>query len=383
MKKEIIISTIITIVSLAIAFAAGFFANQFINPPELELPILSQAQEIILENAYYDSPPAPALEYGMIHGMVGALGDPYAAFVEPPQHELNTNTFEGHFGGIGSQVTRSEDNQILLYPFPDGPAAEAGIHDGAVLLAVDGTPITSDIPLNDVVSMVRGEVGKKVFLTIKNPTDTTETEISVTREDFPIPSVVYRKLEQDPTVGLIDINIIAASTADEVKTGVQELQNDGVNSFILDLRGNTGGLLDAGIDIARLFLEDGEIISLQYKGDKPVVHQVRQTGELKDIPLVVLIDHNTASASEIISGALQVNQRAPLIGTSSFGKNTIQLVFTLEDSSSIHVTHGVWWLPGNEPGGPFVLSPDIPIDEADQTDVSYFKAALDYFQTQP
>ena len=379
MKKEIIISSVITILSLAISFTAGFFTNQLINPPELELPILSQAQSIITENAYFDTPAAPVLEYGMIHGMVGALGDPYASFVEPVQHELNTDTFEGHFGGIGSQVVKNEENIFILYPFPDGPAAKEGVEEGATLIAVDSTIITPEMSINDVVSIIRGKVGQRVALTIINPSETKETNILITREDFPIPSVLYHKLEEDPTVGLIDVNLIAASSADEIKTAVSALQNDGVTHFILDLRGNTGGLLDAGIEIARLFLENGEIIYQQYKGDEVIIHEIKTPGELSKIPLVVLIDHNTASASEIIAGALQVNNRTPLIGTHSYGKNTIQLVFTLDDGSSIHVTHGVWWLPGGTAGEAYVLQPDQLISDDAQTDSNYFNTALEYF----
>jgi len=379
MKKEIFISTFITLLSLAISFAAGFYTNQLLNPPELELPILSQARTILLNHAYYDPPVDPALEYGMIHGMVGAMEDPYAAFVEPPQHELNTNTFEGQFGGIGSQVTKSEDNLFILYPFDDSPAAEAGIESGAILRAVDGTPLTPDMSLDTVVSLVRGPIGEKVDLTVINPSSETEIVITVRRDSFTIPSVFWRKLEQNPEVGLIDVNLIASSTAEEITNALDEMQAENIKYYILDLRGNTGGLLDSGIDIARLFLKDGEIISLQYKGEETEKFEVKKAGPLTDLPLVVLIDHFTASASEIIAGALQVHDRAVLIGTPSYGKNTIQLVFTLDDNSSIHVTNGVWWLPGYNPGEAFLLQPDIPIEIDDGQDSSYFKPALEYF----
>jgi carboxyl-terminal processing protease len=372
--------TIITLLSLAVAFAAGFYTNQLLNPPELELPVLSQARNILLNHAYYDPPADPALEYGMIHGMVGAMEDPYASFVEPPQHELDTDTFNGQFGGIGSQVTKSEDNQFILYPFDDSPAAQAGIESGAILLAVDGARLTPDMSLDTVVSLVRGPIGDKVELTIINPSSGYETVISVKRDSFTIPSVFWRKLEQNPEVGLLDVNIIASSTADEITKAVTEMQAENIKYFILDLRGNTGGLLESGIDIARLFLEDGEIISIQYKGQNAKKYNVQKAGPLTNIPLVVLIDHFTASASEIIAGALHTHDRAVLIGTPSYGKNTIQLVFTLEDSSSIHVTNGVWWLPGYEAGEAFLLQPDIPIEiEEGGQDSSFFNPALEYF----
>ena len=165
-----------------------------------------------------------------------------------------------------ADVTKTEENQFILYPFDDSPAALAGIESGAILLAVDGSPLTPDMSLNTVVSMVRGPIGDKVELTIINPSTESETVVVVKRDSFNLPSVFWRKLEQNPEVGLIDVNIIASSTAEEITEAVNEMQAENVKYFILDLRGNTGGLLEAGIDIARLFLEDGEIISLQYKG---------------------------------------------------------------------------------------------------------------------
>ena len=125
MKRENIITAIVTFVSLLIAFGAGFLTHRIISPPELELPVLSAAQQIIQNHAYYPVPDETVLEYGMIHGMVGALNDPYAAFTEPVQHELTSATFEGHFGGIGSQVSYNEEGQIVLFPNAGSPARES------------------------------------------------------------------------------------------------------------------------------------------------------------------------------------------------------------------------------------------------------------------
>jgi carboxyl-terminal processing protease len=379
MNRENIITAIITFVSLLIAFGAGYLTHQLISPPELELPVLSQAKQIINNHAFYPVPDDTILEYGMIHGLVGALDDPYAGFTEPVQHELSTDKFEGHFGGIGSMVTINEEGLIVLYPNADSPAREAGLKDGDILVGVDDNVITTDTDIHEAVALVRGPVGQKVKITIQRPPEMEELSFEIKRAQIPLPSISSRPLDNYPQIGLIDINLIAASTADEIVSAVEYLQAQGVAHFILDLQGNGGGLLEAGIDISRLFLEDGEIMYQQYKGQDPTIFKVKQNGPLADLPIVVLIDQNSASASEIIAGALQVHGRAPLIGTPSFGKNTVQLVFTLSDESSIHVTSAVWWLPGQSADVDFQLIPDISAGEEEITYDAILQLAVDYF----
>lgn len=383
MKKEILISSIITIISLGIAFAAGFFTNQFINPPELELPVLSQVQKIIKTHAYYDLPNDPALEYGMIYGLVDALDDPYAAFVEPIQHELSQDSFRGEFGGIGSEVTVNENNQIILNPLPDSPALEAGVQAGDILIRVDGVEITPDIDIHTAVSMVRGPEGKNVTITIQRPPEMTELSFTIKRKIYQLPSVTWRAIEEHPEIGLIDINLIASSTSEEITKAVTDLQSQGVQFFILDLRGNGGGVLEGGIEIAKLFLEEDDVVLYQqYKGADQQVFKATANGVYAELPFVILIDGNSASASEIIAGAIQAHNRAPLIGSPSYGKNTIQLVFTLDDLSSIHVTAAVWWLEGGSPGAPFQLVPDVLSANENPTPEEILQLAVDYFLEQ-
>jgi carboxyl-terminal processing protease len=380
MKRENIITAIVTFVSLLIAFGAGFLTHRIISPPELELPILSAAKQIIQNHAYYPVPDDTTLEHGMIHGMVGVLDDPYAAFTEPVQHELSSDKFEGHFGGIGSQVTYDEAGRIVLYPNADSPAREAGLKDGDFLVRVEDAEITLETDIHEAVALIRGPVGNKVQITIQRPPEMDELTFEIKRTKIELPSISSRPLDQYPKIGLIDINIIAASTADEIVQAVEDLQAQGVEYFILDLQDNGGGLLDAGIEISRLFLEDGEIMYQQFKGQSPKVYRVKEKGALVEIPIAVLINQNSASASEIIAGALQVYDRAPLIGMPSFGKNTVQLVFTLEDQSSIHVTSAVWWLPDQSAEVDFQLIPDISAGEEGMSYDQILQLAIDYIE---
>jgi carboxyl-terminal processing protease len=215
--------------------------------------------------------------------------------------------------------------------------------------------------LNQVVGMVRGPVGESVTLVILRPPEMGKLTFEIKRQRFTLPSIAWRPLDQFPNIGLIDINLFAASTPEEVTTAIEELQTQGVEYFIIDLQGNGGGLLDSGIDLARLFLEDGEVLYQQYRGQDVETYKVTKAGPFTDLPVVILTDHNTASASEIFAGSLQFHQRAKLIGAPTFGKNTIQLIFTLEDDSSVHITSAVWWLPDSGPNEDFRLIPDVEI----------------------
>ena len=185
----------------------------------------------------------------------------------------------------------------------------------------------------------------------------------------------------DPDVGIIKVNLIAASTADEIEKAVDELQSLDAKFFVLDLRGNGGGLVDAGVSIARLFLAEGDVLQEQYRGKPLKTYSVQNTGLFSDIPIAVLVDANTASAAEIVAGALQAQGRADLIGQTTYGKDSIQLAFDLSDGSSLHVTAAKWWLPGlDQDFGENGLLPDVlvPLGETDLA----LSAAIDYFSKQ-
>jgi carboxyl-terminal processing protease len=173
--------------------------------------------------------------------------------------------------------------------------------------------------------------------------------------------------------------VVAASTPDEIQRAVEDLKQRGATAFVLDLRDNPGGLLDAGVNIARLFLKEGVVMQQQYRGQEVKTFEVEKPGPLADLPLAVLINKGSASAAEIAAGALQAHKRADLIGEPSYGKDSIQLVFTLQDGSSLHVTSAHWWVPGLQtPVGQNGLQPDILVDPAGSVAGSdpYLQAAI-------
>jgi carboxyl-terminal processing protease len=329
-------------------------------------------------------PVDPALEYGMIRGMLEVYDDPYTVFLEPQQHELMSQSLEGKFGGIGAEISMDEGGNWTMFPFPDNPAEKAGIQNGDRLLEIDDSMVTSEWTSAQIQEAIRGPIGEKVKLVIGKAPDFSPIEKTIRRAEIQLPSITWRLDVGSPWIGIITINLMAATTNDEILVAVEKLKTQKATHFILDLRDNPGGYLSAGIEIARLFMSEGVIMEQQYPNKEVQQFKVTQRGELADLPVVLLINRNSASASEIAAGAMQINGRAILVGEPSYGKDTIQLIFDLEDGSSIRVTAAKWWIPGIENSiEGFSLQPDIlVIQNEDKSTDDILKAALVYWQEQ-
>jgi len=349
----LILQVVIVILSIAI----GYFGHRFILQYEGDLGLLIQARDIVLDNTILDLPEDPALEYGMIRGMLQSLDDPYTYFVEPAEHEVESDQLTGNFGGVGVRLERDTESNWRLYPLPDSPALAAGIKDSDRLTAVDDLAITSATDETTLMAAIRGQEGDKVKLTVLRKGE--ELTFTIKRQSVPLPSVSWNLLPEAPYIGMLQVNRIADSTAGEIQEGIEDLTAQGAGGFILDLRDNGGGLVDAAVDIARLFLEDGVILHQQFKDQDEEIFSVEEPGPYTDIFLVLLINSNTASSAEIVAGALKAQQRAVVIGAPTHGKTTIQYIFDLQDGSSVHVTSGEWWIPGVS----FPLQPDELISD--------------------
>lgn len=373
--------TIFLLISLAAsAFAAGYFTNDFIElqtggtlvRDEQEFDLFWEAWGHIERSFIGEMPSAQAMTYGAIRGVLGQLDDPYTVFIEPPAREEERQSLQGTFGGIGATLSRPEEGgPILLEPIAGNPAELAGILSGDVLLKIDGVEITAEMTVQQVADMIRGEKGTTVTLTVLHPGSQTPVEISVERADILIPSVAYRLLQEDETIGYIQLTRFSGESSSEIETAVQALAEQGAEKFVLDLRGNGGGLLDAAVAVADHFLAEGQILSQQSRNEADNRQYTADSATLiaGDLPLVILIDGGTASASEIVAGALQDLERATLIGNShSFGKGSVQLVFDLSDGSSVHVTSARWYTPNGRQLDQQGLQPDILV-EVTQEDI--------------
>ena len=364
--------TVFMLVILAVsAFAAGYLTRELVNGrgdsslahADQELSTFYEAWRLIDENFLGALPEARDVTYGAIRGSLATLNDPYTVFIEPAAREVERERLQGKFGGIGAYIVRSEETgEVILETIPGNPAEIAGIVTGDVLLAVDGTPVTTATTVPELIDRVKGEKGTAVVLTVRHPGATDSVDISVIRDDILLPSVAYRLMEQNGTIGYIQLSRFSGESSQEVGAAIQDLQSQGATHLILDLRQNGGGLRDAAVEVVDHFLEDGPVLYLESQKDGERVFNATAGSVAPTEPLVVLIDGGTASASEIVAGALQDRDRAVLIGSRTFGKGSVQLVFDLSDGSSVHVTSARWLTPNRNQIDRSGLEPDIAVE---------------------
>jgi carboxyl-terminal processing protease len=379
--RQSFLFTLLVGLVITAAFLTGYWTCDRMDSPN-QFSILQEAHSLLTTYGLATPPAGRALEYGMIRGMLQAYGDPFTSFSEPALAELQSNQLQGNFGGIGANLGRDAEGFHILFPFPDGPAARAGITDGDRILFVDDIQIVPETAVEEIQAAIRGTVGTEVILTLARAPAYLPIKIPVVRAEYATPSVIRYQEPRQPLLGVIKVNMITATTPDEIQAAADELFDRGVTHLALDLRDNFGGFLIEGVEISRLFLQKGVIIVEEHKDQAVINHEVNEPGPLSDIPMVVLINQNTASAAEIIAGAIQANGRAPLIGTPSYGKDKLQVVFQLQDQSRLVITSGRWWIPGKElPRDQQGLQPDFLVDPAiGDPDPSLEKAIEIFFQ---
>lgn len=340
--------------------------------------LLQDADGLMQTHFLYDIPPESDRVHGAISGLVASYKDPYTFFVEPQKAEVDADGLAGKFGGIGAELSQdAAGNFVISRLYRDNPALKAGLQEGDILIAVDGKTL-SGLDMNAVLALVRGDVGSSVKLTIRR--DQIEKDYSIIRAEVLIPSAFWRLLDQDKRIGYIQLTRFTDRAPDEVRQAIDELQSQGAQALILDLRDNGGGLVDSSVQIAGEFLNGGMILNEESRGHTPQVFNAPTGGHALEIPLAVLINKNTASASEIVGGALQDRSRAKLIGERSYGKGSVQLILPLKDGSSIHVTTAQWFTPNHHPLEGKGLTPDIEVEPSTDND-AILSAAIDYIDS--
>jgi len=353
-------------------FATATVLNRHLNPMAEEtdaFQLFWEAWGLVERDFFGHLPDETQLTYGAIRGSLATLNDPYTIFVEPQPREMERDALRGHFGGIGAYVTQDEEGRFLLDPIDEGqPAAVAGILTGDVLLAIDRQPVTPEMTVEDVVVTIRGPVGEEVTLTVLHPGETTPVDVTVMRAIIELPSAIWRILDQEPTIGYIQLTRFTERSSAEVETAIKELTATGADRLVLDLRHNGGGLLQSAIQVLGHFLDNDVVLNEQRAGQEERSIRASRGGIATETPLVVLVDGGTASASEIVAGALQDLERAPLVGQKTFGKGSVQLIYDLSDGSSLHVTSARWYTPSHQPLDGQGLEPTFVVahDESDQ-----------------
>lgn len=313
---------------------------------------------------------------GAIEGMVHALDDPYSVYLDKEDFTKLSEMTEGSFGGIGIVFGKRGDDYVVISALADHPGALAGIKSGDIILAVDGAE-TAKMNMTDVADKIRGKQGTEVVLRLRTK-DGEEKDVKVVRKDIKAPSVGGQLLP-NTKIGYIRITVFNEATGEDFKKTYEKLQAEGMEATILDLRGNPGGILDDGVAVAGMLVPKGPIVSLVYKnGDKYV-----ENSSLEQVkyPLAVLVDHGTASAAEIVAGAVKDTKAGKLFGVKTFGKGSVQGVYRIDNDTAVKITTARYYTPSGVSIHNVGIEPDVKIELPDNavTDVQ-LKAAQDYLK---
>ncbi len=318
------------------------------------------------------------MTYGAISGMVNALGDTgHSVFLTPSMVKQEENFAEGHFQGIGAEVQMKDGHVVIVAPLDGSPAQRAGLRPGEIIMKVDGADIAG-LPLDQVVKRISGPVGTKVTLTILNPHNATLRQVTVTRATITIHNVTWQQL---PGTQLADVRIAAFSrgVTDDLQQVLKTIHRQHLQGIVLDLRDDPGGLLYEAIGVASQFLSSGNVLLEKNAQGEETPVPVKPGAIAPDIPMVVLVNGGTASAAEIVAGALQDAHRATILGETTFGTGTVLQEFPLSDGSNLLLAVEEWltpdghtiWHKGITPNRlvslPLDITPLFPLAERDMT----------------
>ncbi len=333
-----------------------------------ELDLFSKVLQLIRED-YVEDVKEKEVLFGAIRGMLSTL-DPHSIFLPPDVYrELKIDT-EGRFGGVGLEITLKDNLLTVVTPIEGSPAARAGIHEGDRILRIDGVP-TKELELGEAVRKMRGPRGSRVHLLLVREGSKEPFDITLTRDIIRIKSIRWEVPEEG--YGYVRVNSFQEDTAVELERALESLQKKTKGDFkglILDLRNNPGGLLDEAVDMANLFLNSGTIVTTVSR-DKEIDKRVAsKEGTEPTYPIVVLVNGGTASAAEIVAGALQDHKRAVLLGTQTFGKGSVQTIFDLGDGAGLKLTVAKYYTPKGRSIQAEGVSPDIIVEARRATDSS-------------
>ena len=331
---------------LAATLAAAFLLGGFVLPdPDAQAgPELFRDVMTLVSTRYIDTLGVGDVYERAAEGLVERLEDPYAALYSPEDLEEFTVTYEGHYAGVGMLIRAQDDAVVVERVFPNTPAERVGVQAGDRLLGVDGQSV-GGWELERVSNALKGEPGSQVRIRFVRFGVERPIEAAITRAVVRIPAVPYASM-LDGGVGYIPLLQFNETAAEEVGRSVEQLLANGAQGVVLDLRGNGGGIVDQAVEIAGLFLPSGSEVARQWeRGTDPTTYRNKTEPVAPDVPLVVLVDGASASASEIVAGALQDHDRGVILGTTSFGKGLVQTAYRVNGGYVLKMTTGKWFTP--------------------------------------
>ena len=366
-----IVPAIIVILALIVAFSGGVIADRTLlagplrdplppgSPPDFSLirEAWDRIDSVYVDRAALQSQP---LTYGAISGMVSALGDTgHSAFLSPEMVRQQQSFMQGSYVGVGMEIQMKEGQVVIVAPMDGSPALEAGLRSGEVILKVDGADI-SGLSLQEVVQRIVGEAGTPVTLTVFDAGSVKTFDVTLKRARIELKNVSWKAL---PGTDFADLRIAAFSerVTKDLKAALEEIRRGGFRGIVLDLRNDPGGILDEAIGVTSQFLDRGNVLLEKNAAGLTQPVPVQPGGLAPDVPMVVLINGGTASAAEIVAGALQDAQRASLVGEKTFGTGTVLGMFPLSDGSQLLLATREWLTPKGREIWHQGISPDIPV----------------------
>ncbi len=328
--------------TVVFAFALGAFVRP--SKSEMASPALFNQVFKLVSTRFVDSLDTSALYDRAARGLVDQLHDPYADLYDPEQLKEFAVMAEGHYAGVGMLVEDQEGSVVVSRVFPHTPAEEAGIQEGDRIVGLDGQS-TAGWSLTKVTNGLKGPEGTKVMATFNRPGAASPITAHFTRRLIHIPAVPYTTMLPG-NVGYIPLQQFNETAGQETADAVRGLVAQGAKGLVLDMRGNGGGLVSEAVKVANLFLAQGaEVAAQRERGREPLIYVAREQPLASSTPLIVLVDSTSASATEIVTGALQDHDRALVVGTRTFGKGLVQSVFDLDDGYALKLTTGKWYTP--------------------------------------
>ena len=378
---------LLLLMALVVALVVGSYGPSWFNPsrtqPEFE--VVEEAWQVII-NDYVDSDEIDLerLSQGAIDGMIKALDDPYSAYFDAEQYELSQYSLQGSFGGVGIEVTVDEEGRLVVVaPIVGTPAQKAGIMPGDKILAIDGEK-TEGMHFIEAVLKIRGEQGTQVTLRVLHEGEDVPQDYVITREEIDAASVLPKMLPGN--IAHIEVGHFTSRTGSEMTSALEDIIADDVSGIILDLRDNPGGVLKAAVAVASQFLEEGIAVYVIDGEGNEEEWRVEEGGLATKLPLVVLVNSNSASSSEVVAGALQDHMRGIVIGTQTLGKGTVNHFRELSDGSAIYITSARWYTPNRQQIEGQGITPDeiieITEDDLARGHDPQLERAIEYIESQ-
>ena len=322
---------------------------------------------------------AEKFDEGAIQGIIATLGDRHTSYVPPEAFQIENQDLYGSFEGIGATV-QMHRNGLVVSPIEGSPAEQAGLRPGDIIIAVNGESIIG-LSLLEAVNMIRGPKGTEVRLLVKHLSEAGEVEVVVVRDRIPLESVRVRSRPED-RFAHIRVTTFFKDTPQKLADAIETAQTDGAEGLILDVRDNPGGLLSSVVDVVSMFIEDGLVMYQVDGSGNRSDHETANPGMFADIPLVVLANESSASGSEIVVGALQDHGRAPVVGATTFGKGSVNILRRLSNGGGLYMTIGKWYTPSGRLIHGNGVEPDFEVTSRDKqkADTSQFEKAVEVME---